>query len=187
MVDASSSNTITEFQQFLSAAGDLVHHVDVDNSPDIRMTIAGFASGIQNNYLFGTFTSNNDLLSAVQKITPQTSHANAEEALRHAREVTFLPSNGGRNDARKIVALISNAKWISHNSVIAEAEKLKQSGMTLVNIGVGIETDIRKLLDIVTDPYHVFLVLDGDTSNLRSISAEAVYSTCATDIFSKRI
>lgn len=187
LVDASSSNTITELQHFLSTAGDLVRHFDVDNSPDVHMTIAGFADLIHNNFPFGALTSNNALLSAVQKIIPQSSCANAEEALRHAREVTFLPTNGGRIDARKLVALISNGKWVSHNSVVTEAEKLKLSGITLFNIGVGIETDIDKFFDIATDAFHVFLVLDGNTSHLSSISIEAKYSTCPTDIFSKRI
>ncbi|KAJ8312063.1 hypothetical protein KUTeg_009436 [Tegillarca granosa] len=188
MFDISNSQRITELQSLQNVAEELINYLDIDTNKNIKISIVGFAESTETFLSFSELTSNNHLKGLIQTLSPVSQKCDLAFALKHARFRSFTTNNGARSGVtRKIVIIFSNAKWINHNAGIEEANKLKAEGVTLINIGVDLDTDVDKLIDIASDPYYVYLILDHQTEQLKVIATETMPTICKKDIFQIRV
>lgn len=119
-------------------------------------------------------TSLEQAISGIRYISGGT---NTADALKYARETSFQNVNGARSNAAKIAIVITDGKSTSSIATSAEAQRLRQQGVTVFSVGVG-AANKQELDAMATDPdnSHVFVVNNFDA--LKQINGELAQKAC---------
>lgn len=114
---------------------------------------------------------------AISGIRYISGGTNTADALKYARETSFQTVNGARGNAAKIAIVITDGKSTSSIATSAEAQRLRQQGVTVFSVGVG-AANKQELDAMATDPdnSHVFVVNNFDA--LKQINGELAQKAC---------
>lgn len=102
---------------------------------------------------------------------------NIANALNAARTVIFNSDNGDRFDASNIAILITDA-WdnVDANQVEQEAQQLRNSGATLLGIGITKYANMERMSQIVTSPEYAIQAEEYDT--LQTTMSDIISLSC---------
>lgn len=115
--------------------------------------------------------------TAIDQIRYISGGTNTGDALKYARQTSYLAANGARNNAAKIAIVITDGKSNNNAATSAEAALLRKMGVTVFSIGVG-SAKVSELNQMATDPdsQHVFVVNNFDA--LTQIKGELAKKAC---------
>ncbi|GFN99492.1 collagen alpha-1(xii) chain [Plakobranchus ocellatus] len=101
------------------------------------------------------------------------------QGLHTVRQEVFTESHGYRNDAARVVIVITEETWEEYEEIKEEAYALTTDGVNLFTIGVGQGVDYAQLRGISSSPYdqHVFEV--DSYSTIGAIKETLVQRTCS--------
>ena len=141
-----------------------------------RISLTHFWSDVTELFTFDTYTDTSVLIadvvtSAVQK----EGHTNARKAFDHVIQTGFTGSN------RKIVFLFSSARFTDIDDARTKAQQLKDDGVYIATIGVGLNSNHSNLLDIASDPAFSYLIGEDvyiDNSSLQALLSTLKYEFC---------
>uniref|UniRef100_A0A194AMR8 VWFA domain-containing protein n=1 Tax=Pinctada fucata TaxID=50426 RepID=A0A194AMR8_PINFU len=104
---------------------------------------------------------------------------NTSIALAYVRENSFLPQNGGRANATKIVVVITDGQSFDPDETKKEANLLKaEPGVTVFAIGVGSEISSKELSIISSNSAQTFTVANFDV--LQTIQKTLENAACSS-------
>ncbi|PWA25711.1 hypothetical protein CCH79_00001562, partial [Gambusia affinis] len=108
----------------------------------------------------GKFSSNKDLIKAMQKIDYMGGNTRTGTAIKFATDKLFGLSERGPAGISRIAVVLTDGK--SQDEVMKAAEEARKKGIILFAIGVGSETEENELRDIANKPSttYVFSVED---------------------------
>ena len=111
-------------------------------------------------------------LSVINSGSPHT-----DQALSFVRQNSFLHSKGARNNAKKIVVVISNGQSTEPNKTAFEVPALRKSGnIAVVAVGVGSGVNKTEMRTIASDPAYMLSVTDFDA--LQTATSTLAYVAC---------
>ncbi|XP_068184285.1 collagen alpha-1(XXI) chain isoform X2 [Antennarius striatus] len=108
----------------------------------------------------GKFSSNKDLIKAMESIEYMGGNTRTGAAIKFATEKLFGLSERGPSGISRIAVVLTDGK--SQDEVLKAAEAARKKGVILFAIGVGSETEKAELRDIANKPFstYVFSVED---------------------------
>ena len=124
-------------------------------------------SGLDQHY------SLSEILATIEGIKYPKEGTNTGKALLKAKEDLFDKS--ARSGVPNIACVITDGK--SRDDIADPAQKLRDSGVTVVSVGIGKNYDLKELQEMATDPdsQHVF---KGEFDALRSQVESIVDTAC---------
>ncbi|XP_076097610.1 collagen alpha-5(VI) chain-like isoform X1 [Mytilus galloprovincialis] len=175
VLDASSSEGSTNFQKQLNFVRDFVSRFSVGSSRN-QFSVVTFASSVKNEIWLNEYISSYSLRNAINKITYQQGITNTHLALDFVRQNSFLPSNGGRPDAEKVVIVLTDGQSTDPAKTKTAAEDLHLAGAQVISIGIGSGIGSQELETIASDKQHAFKVASFDA--LRTIETQIQQAAC---------
>ena len=177
ILDSSGSVGSANFQKMLTFVKSMAQGFDIGKT-GTEVGVVTYSSKPTNQFHLNKYTDKNSLLGAIQNIHYISGGTNTADAIKYAREVSFQAANGARSNAAKIAIVITDGKSQSPVSTSAEAQRLRQQGVTVFSIGVGSGPNQQELNAMATDPdnSHVFVVTNFDA--LKSIKGSVSQKAC---------
>ena len=127
-------------------------------------------------FTFDTYTDAKALIADVVTTAVQKKgQTNASKAFDHVIQTRFTGSN------RKIVLLFSSARFTDIDDVMVKAQQLKDNGIYIATVGVGLNSNHSNLLNIASDPAFSYLIGPDvyiDKSSLQALLSTLEYEFC---------
>ncbi|XP_012938709.1 uncharacterized protein LOC101849054 [Aplysia californica] len=116
------------------------------------------------------------LVQAIKGAFYMASTTDTDIALNLVGDGMFDSENGGRDDAAKVVIVMTDGRSDNVDKTKAAAEKLRKSGIMIISIGIA-NANPQELKDIASTPEDVFQVAGFDS--LHEIGEDLAIKTCA--------
>jgi len=134
-----------------------------------------FATKVNMEFWFNTHSTAQDIKDNLQRIIYTQGDTNTHLALQFAREYAYLPFHGARV-TNQYAIIVTDGRATDLQATIAEADKLKANGVTVMALGIGANADKAELEAIASDPSHVFIADTKDA--LAEIHKDITRRTC---------
>uniref|UniRef100_A0A0B7BC59 Uncharacterized protein n=1 Tax=Arion vulgaris TaxID=1028688 RepID=A0A0B7BC59_9EUPU len=177
LIDSSGSVGFENLQQIKT----FVHHV-VDGfniGPEAtKVGVASFSQGSRAEIYLNSFEDKASLQNAVSSISYTYGNTNTASGITLVHSSLFAYERGNRPDVPDYLIIITDGlSNINHEATIPEAEYVRQQGIHIFAIGVGVG-DLWELNGIASKPSdrNVFQIRSWD--GLLSISDELIDRTC---------
>ncbi|XP_062581120.1 collagen alpha-4(VI) chain-like [Saccostrea cucullata] len=175
LLDASYSEGQTNFNKQLKFVEDFVNQFSV--GPDAtQISVVTFATTVHNAFSLNAHSTKPSVISAIQSVSYRPGATYTDKALSYAETTSFLPQNGGRADAEKIVIVLTDGQSSSHSKTLLQAQSLHSSGVEVIAVGIGNSVSNSELEAIASDQAHVFQVQDFDL--LHTIQNQLTNAAC---------
>ena len=140
-----------------------------------QIAVVTFHSTARPAFSLNEHKSAGQAVNAINAIRYSGGGTNIAVALSYVNEHAFTAANGGREGAVKIVVLMTDGQ---SGDASAQAQLLKDKGVTIVCIAIGSGVNYNQLKNIVSKPEYVLNVTNFNT--LGSIEKVLLESTCKT-------
>ncbi|XP_061197993.1 uncharacterized protein LOC133206079 [Saccostrea echinata] len=176
ILDSSGSVGNTNFQKMLDFVKNMVNGMDI-SATGTEVGVITYSDRTHLEFHLNAHHDKQSLANAINNIRYISGGTNTADALKYARETSFQTANGARNNAAKIAIVITDGKSTSTIATSAEAQRLRQKGVTVFSVGVG-AANKQELNAMATDPdaSHVFVVNNFDA--LKQINGELAQKAC---------
>lgn len=182
-MDASSSEGNTNFQKQINFVRDFVGKFSV-SSRLTQFSVVTFSTSVKNEFWLNEYQSSYSLRNALSHVTYTHGTTNTHLALDFVRQNSFLPVNGGRPDAEKIVIVLTDGQSTSPAKTKTAAEDLHLAGAQVISIGIGSGIGAQELETIASDKQHAFKVANFDA--LRTIETQLRQAACQPPSIGRR-
>lgn len=162
VLDSSESEKEEGFKKEIDFAYRFARQFQIGPS-NVQFSSVSFSSEVRNDFFLNTYHGRHDVLNAIQNLQFMSQGTNTSYALQFVRENSFLPKNGGRQNATKIVIVITDGASSNPPMTAHEANLLKHIHANIFAIGIGTEINQNELSHIVSSRHnHVFTVDNFD-------------------------
>ena len=136
-----------------------------------------FATNAIAEFYLNSYHDTSALQTKTMSIPYMSGGTNTGKGLDFVREKMFNSNNGGRNDAKHIVILITDGRSNSMSETIAAAEKIHKANITLIGVGIGSGANKRELLAVIQKANNLILVdsftlLQGTKDHRHNVTCE---------------
>ncbi|XP_060079522.1 collagen alpha-1(XII) chain-like [Ylistrum balloti] len=160
VLDSSESEKQENFTKQINFVYNFAKRFEI--GPDnVQFSTVTFSSEIRNDFYLNTYHRRNNVLHAIQNLKYMGAGTNTSLALKFVRENSFLPANGGRENASHIVIVITDGQSADPTSTAKEANSLKHSVNKVFAIGIGDQLDTAELSTIASN-HHPLTVTNFD-------------------------
>ncbi|KAK0041752.1 collagen alpha-6(VI) chain [Biomphalaria pfeifferi] len=175
ILDSSTSIGRTKYATQANFTANLTRNFHI--GPDaIQFGAVLFSDNIRNLFDLNHFHTNDEIAQALIHMPFLTGSTHTALALDYARNTAFTVSHGARSNVGKIAIVITDGNSQNHAQTAQAAERLKNSGVKVIAVGVGISISHAELLAIASDEKDIFNV--SDYSVLNEIKNALVTSAC---------
>lgn len=141
----------------------MTSYLDI-GSDNVKISIVSFNDEVHTEIKFNDYSTKEELLIAIANLKGMSTNGGTYtyDALNHVRNST-LTSDGARDDAEKLVVVMTDGASIDLVATIAMADKLRNDlSAELFSIAVGSKPDQIEIDGIANDPdnYYVHSVSD---------------------------
>ena len=154
---------------------------------NVRVGLTIFADNVQSIFQLNTYSTQYEILNAIDRIPFLGTSTNTPEAIRYMRTTMFTSQNGDRYSAPNSAIIITDGVPRVPNDVnearrltIQEADLARTQGINMFTIGIGPELTTEFLAQIADQPRdtHVFQV--NQVRELETILNQVAAATCNT-------
>ncbi|XP_052771155.1 sushi, von Willebrand factor type A, EGF and pentraxin domain-containing protein 1-like [Mya arenaria] len=135
VIDSSGSVGIEGFNNTKEFLINLIREFPADRTRVGLMFFADTANIVFN--LNEYVTNSQGMIDAIKNVTYEGGATKTYDGLQLARETMFTAANGMRDNASRILILLSDGQSDDVNRTIAQAEMLKNTSVTIYTVGVG--------------------------------------------------
>lgn len=163
VVDRSGSLTSDDINGTIDFIYNVTSYLDI-GSDNVKISIVSFNDEVHTEIKFNDYSTKEELLIAIANLKGMSTNGGTYtyDALNHVRNST-LTSDGARDDAEKLVVVMTDGASIDLVATIAMADKLRSDlSAELFSIAVGSKPDQIEIDGIANDPdnYYVHSVSD---------------------------
>ncbi|KAH9505505.1 hypothetical protein Btru_057467 [Bulinus truncatus] len=176
LLDASSSIGATNWRKQLKFSSDLVEEFSFGPTGNLFGAVI-FTSTPTKIFDLNTYLNKTAVARAILEIPyPNTVGTYTDAALAFIRtNHMFGTSSGGRENAQNILIVMTDGQSYFPTLTISEAQKLKDAGVSIVAIGIGL-TDLKELNAVASQTGFVFTASSFDV--LSTINESLLKITC---------
>ncbi|KAK6187377.1 hypothetical protein SNE40_005423 [Patella caerulea] len=182
LIDDSGSIWKPNFAKQLQFVANLVSTFDIG----VNKTQVGavtFSLGYHKEFLLNTHTDKKSVLKGIRDIQYSYGYrTDTGNALRFARKVVFRPENGARSYLPQIVILTTDGGSSNSRLTLSEARKLRDIGVKVFAIGVGVRINERELKGIGSRPSDDYTVMVDNFDKLEDIQARLALKACQVEV-----
>jgi collagen type VI alpha len=142
----------------------------------VKFSSVIFGDNAHNEFGFNTYTTHAKLEEAILNSTYFGETTQTDLALKMAREVSFTPQNGARSGVEKVAIVLTDGRSNDPDLTAQQAKLLKDSGVLVIAVAIGVDILNRELETIATLPEDIFHVEHFEV--LESIQREFSRQTC---------
>ena len=157
LVDESSSIGASNFQTQLDFLQNMVQRIMEKESDNVQLGLVTFSRTPENRFWLNQYQNVTDIVKHIASIQYGKSGTDIAEGMKFVRENSFTAANGARENATKILILMTDGRSASTTT---EAQLMKASNVTVMVIAVGSNTDKPQLEEIVSRSDLLFEVSD---------------------------
>ncbi|XP_076070504.1 collagen alpha-1(XII) chain-like [Mytilus galloprovincialis] len=163
VVDRSGSLTSDDINGTIDFIYNVTSYLDI-GSDNVKISIVSFNDEVHTEIKFNDYSTKEELLIAIANLKGMSTNGGTYtyDALNHVRNKT-LTSDGARDDAEKLVVVMTDGASIDLVATITMADKLRNDlSAELFSIAVGSKPDQIEIEGIANDPddYYVHSVSD---------------------------
>ncbi len=184
LLDSSGSIQRNNWQTVLNFVKSIVQNYNIGPN-SVRIGIAMFGNDVEPVFHLDRFTSQSEILSAIDRIPFLDQTTNTAAAIRYMRTTMFTPQNGDRYNVPNSAIIITDGVPLVPSDVtearrltLQEANLARSQGINMFTVGIGPELTTEFLAQIADQPpsQHVFQV--GQIRELESILDQVIGATC---------
>ena len=178
-LDSSGSVGVTRYSQLLELAKSIILNLNIGaGSRSSRVGLETYASHAIVRYHLDRFTTRRDAVNAISFIymDGSTRTGNALSLMRNMFDRSF----GDRNGIKNVGIVISDGHSNDRHSTQAEAQLTRSDDITLLTIGVGMESryDVAEMRYMASpDEEKNFMILD-DISSSNNVTLRILDAVC---------
>ena len=149
-----------------------------------KVAAISFSSSSSIDFYLNNYTTSENLVDAIKKISYGGYGTNLAAALSLARNSVFTSQNGARNSANvaKNVIVILNYKSDNDSAALVEAELLRKAGVNIFSVGSGTILNIYELAALSNFPFTKNMAIVSTARNLISLSDTIKQFSCRGEI-----
>ncbi|KAK3595500.1 hypothetical protein CHS0354_021599 [Potamilus streckersoni] len=132
LLDASSSVGSGSFQKQLDFVHNLTNKLTIGQD-NVLISVVTTSEVPYSKFYLNSFIYKQDVLHAIRNITYDQGTTNTGAALKYIRENSFLEMNGGRDNAAKLVIVLTDANFQYPTNTAEEAKLLHGSDVKVSN------------------------------------------------------
>ncbi|CAL1545324.1 unnamed protein product [Lymnaea stagnalis] len=161
ILDSSGSITDPNWQLMLGFAANISRLFTL-GADDVLFSVLSFSDTARRDFGFTRYLTNAALKQGLLALSYIGAGTNTSDALQEARTYSFTPANGARAGVPKVAIVITDGASYNATATATEASNLKNSGVTVIAIGVGMDSNsgAGELQAIASSPNLVFQVSD---------------------------
>lgn len=164
LLDSSSSMGYSDFLDMKTFVKYVVSKVDITNGSS-RVGVYTFSNQAKLEFSLNTYSTNTDVLKAVDKIPQAFGNTNTAAGFRAIR-TAFSQTNGDRDRVPNIAVLITDGQAnMEADQTLPQAQLIKDSGIYMYAIGVRLR-DYQEFLQIPSPPSNKTAILLPDFASL---------------------
>ena len=152
---------------------------------NIRIGVAIFGNDVQPMFQLNTYSNQNDILRAIDRIPFLDQTTNTPAAIRYMRNVMFTPRNGDRSFAPNSVIIITDGVPRVPTDVnearrltLQEANLARSQGINIFTIGIGPELTRDFLVQIANQPSNQYVFQVNQVRELETILNQVANAAC---------
>ena len=139
------------------------------------------SSGAHEQFALNQYHDETSLMNAIVRITYNSGTTHTDRALSYVRQNSFLHSKGARDNATKIVVVVTSGQSTDPAKTATEAALLKKPGnVTVIAVGIGSGVNHTEMNTIASDPGNVLSVVDFDA--LQTVTSTLTYVACQSKL-----
>ncbi|KAH9490760.1 Collagen alpha-6(VI) chain [Bulinus truncatus] len=176
LLDASSSIGATDWKKQVAFASNLSQEFSFGPTGNLFGAVI-FNSVPTKIFDLNTYSNQTAVANAILGIAyPSASGTYTDAALAYIRTSDmFGTSSGGRDNAQNILIIMTDGQSYFPNLTILEAQKLKDTGVSIVAVGIGL-TDLKEVNAVASQTSFVFTASSFDV--LSTINESLLKITC---------
>ena len=154
---------------------------------NVRVGVAIFADNVQAIFQLNTYSTQNEILNAIDNIPFLGTSTNTPEAIRYMRTTMFTSQNGDRSSAPNVAIIITDGVPRVPNDVnearrltLQEANLAKSQGINMFTVGIGPELTTEFLAQIADQPTNTHVFQVNQVRDLESILNQVSQAACNT-------
>ncbi len=154
---------------------------------NVRIGVAIFGNDVQPMFQLNTFSSQFEILNAIDRIPFLDQTTNTPAAIRYMRTVMFTPRNGDRPFAPNSVIIITDGVPRVPTDVnearrltLQEANLARSQGVNIFTIGIGPELTRDFLVQIANQPSNQYVFQVNQVRQLETILNQVSSAACNT-------
>ena len=179
MIDTSGSIGSSRFELIKEFTTDITTEL-ISNSPNTAVGVILFASSAYIHFNFQTYTSLNELLSAIDNLPYSGGGTDTAEALTLLLSSAQNGALGLRDDSSKVAIVITDGHSNSRSATSSAAAALHASNIFAVYaVGVG-GADQNELEIIASGPEFVFFTSSFDDTSLQQLLDPLLQQLCGS-------
>ncbi|KAL4238702.1 hypothetical protein ACF0H5_003409 [Mactra antiquata] len=175
LLDGSSSEGQANFQKQIDFVTNFVKSFDVGPS-NVQFGLVVFSTAARTEFFLDTYKDKASMIAGIQSTNYVGGSTHTDNALRYTRYFHFTTEHGSRDNATKILILLTDGQSIDTTRTINEADLLKKAGVKILAVGIGSQVNNNELNGVATDRNHVFSV--GNFDLLHSFVDEIKQESC---------
>ena len=156
-------------------------------SNNVRVGVTIFADNVQSIFQLNTYSTQYEILNAIDNIPFLGTSTNTPEAIRYMRTTMFTPQNGDRSSAPNVAIIITDGVPRVPNDVnearrltLQEANLARRQGINMFTIGIGPELTTEFLAQIADQPTNTHVFQVNQVRELETILNQVSAATCNT-------
>lgn len=141
----------------------------------VRIGSVPYSSSVHNTFQLNSYMSKSELKKKISEIPYDSGGTNTADAIKYVRIISFSRSYS-RSSVAKIAVIITDGRSNDKSKTLSEARALRNSGVTIISVGVGDGVDASELRGMASKESYVF-----DVSTFRaldSIRKKLTETTC---------
>lgn len=142
---------------------------------DVQVSVVSFSSQVVPEFNLNAYHDKDKLVTAIKNIRYIGSSTNTDSAIRYVIDNSFQPGNGARPDVHKLMILLTDGQSNNRQSTILQAQRLHQTDIKAIAIGVGTGFNRQELNAIASDPSLVLTV--NNYQSLETLQKDLLHVT----------
>ena len=184
LVDSSGSIQRNNWQIILDFMKNIVRDFTIGPN-NVRIGVAIFGNDVQPMFQLNTYSSQFEILNAIDRIPFLDQTTNTPAAIRYMRTAMFTPQNGDRPSAPNSVIIITDGVPRVPTDVnearrltLQEANLARSQGINIFTIGIGPELTRDFLVQIANQPSNQYVFQVNQVRELESILNQVSSAAC---------
>ncbi len=184
LVDSSGSIYRQNWQTILDFMKNIVRDFTIGPN-NVRIGVAIFGDDVQPMFQLNTYSSQFEILNAIDRIPFLDQTTNTPAAIRYMRNVMFTPRNGDRPFAPNSVIIITDGVPRVPTDVnearrltLQEANLARSQGVNIFTIGIGPELTRDFLVQIANQPSNQYVFQVNQVRQLETILNQVSNAAC---------
>ncbi|XP_048580501.1 thyroglobulin isoform X2 [Nematostella vectensis] len=160
LIPSASTTTLPSIKAFLQS---LVSHLEISRR-NTHLSIVVFSTDVRAPLTFFNLPWNSDserrVLDVIRSLSTDSTDARLDRGLKYVEDEIFAESSGERTDSQKaLFVVMDKAHPLDQDGIVSlgvATRGLRNRGVLIATVGVGLDARIEDLLTVASDPYHVF-------------------------------